>query len=285
MSSALLINPLRRRQPYLVNPVNPPVWIDYPARRTKLFRYAEGTFGAPKMKKHPFLKVAKKLTKKAKRTLRKAVTSKARKAHKKVHKAVKRRVARKAVRRHIRRAVSKPRISPIKAVVVAKLKTVRRIKTMAKRKSRRAHRSHRNPFSLQNMTKGMVSTELLLDGSLVAGGMVASKFVMDFAASKMAFMANPIAKIVGRVVLGSVVIMGKKFIGGDKYAKPLAIGFIAPAVLDVVTMVVPANLLPAGGVKMEAGYLPDIAPSQVSLEQGYMPDVADQSVSFGFSGE
>lgn len=297
MGNMLFVNPRRRilgrrKQSYLLNPHNPMEMIHYPARKKKLWRSPiSGVFGGPARKrleilgmretekelmkiskrKHPFLKVAKK------------ITHKKRRAHKKLHKAVKRHVIVKAVKKHLERKATpkRSRPSPIKAVVKAIRKSHRRTKTMAKRKSHRRARRHSNPFSLKGMTKSLVSTELLIDGSLVAGGMVASKFVMDFAASKMAFLASPIGKIAGRVVLGSLVIFGKKYIGGDRYAKPLAIGFIAPAVLDLVTMVVPAGLLPAGGVTMQAGYLPDVARSQVSLEQGYMPDV--QEGSFGFS--
>lgn len=146
---------------------------------------------------------------------------------------------------------------------------------------RRHHKTRRNPLAaISRMTKGFVNTNLLMDGSLVAGGMIASKFAVDFASTKFAFVATPVGRIATRVVLGSAVLLGGKKWG--KYTEPLALGFIAPAVVDLVTMLVPAGLLPSGGVQMlQAGYLPDVPRSQVSLEQGYMPDVAESS--FGFS--
>jgi hypothetical protein len=229
-------------------------------------------------KVHPMGRVAKRLktVRKAKHTRKMHAAAKAafvkrmalaRAAKGRKHPMAK--VARKAVKIS-RRKVAKKAIR--KAVKITR--SHRRI-TMAKRhKKSRKHASHKNPFSLKSMmgtAKGFISTDLLIDGSLVAVGMVASKYGVEFAAGRLPFLATPYGKLGSRLLLGFTALYSGKWIG-KRYAEPIALGFIAPAILDVVEMTVP-RLLPAGGVKLlESGYMPDVR-SSVSLEQGYMPDV------------
>lgn len=180
-----------------------------------------------------------------------------------------------------RRRVAKKAVSKI---VHRKTHRKSRSIKMAKRRKSHSRKSHRNPFSpagIMGTAKGLFSADLLIDGGLVAVGMIASKYAVDFASGKVAFLATPYGRIGSRVVLGMGALASGKYIG-KRYAEPIALGFIAPAILDVVEMVLPA-LLPAGGVKLlESGYMPDVQ-SQVSLEQGYMPDVSS-TLSGGQAG-
>ena len=276
----------RRKQSYLLNPANPMETVHFPARDSRMFRVGTtGVFGRKKKtamkkkshhkkshKKSLIKRLASKLVRKLHRKHAKRVVH-----HKRKHPVKISRKVHKAKRKAARKAVKKTSHNP--------RRMARRIKRMIRRNpmAKRRHHRHvrRNPLAgLSRMTKGFVNTNLLMDGSLVAGGMIASKFAVDFAAAKIAFVATPVGRIVTRVVLGSAVLFGGK--KWAKYTEPLALGFIAPAAVDLITMLVPAGLLPAGGVQMlQAGYLPDVPRSQVSLEQGYMPDVAEQS--FGFS--
>ena len=293
MASLLMVNPHRRKkQSYLLNPVNPFETISYPAHKTEMFRIAKtGVFKKMKTKKHKAKAKHKKpaMLAAVKKILRTHKRKHIVKHHKKIsHKAAPKRVTAKR-KAHKRRKASKLGAILAKPFAPGKIKlfgptgqilSKKGGSTMARRKSHKKH-TRRNPFNLKGMTKGFLDTNLLIDGSLVAGGMLASKFAIDFAASKVAFLATPTGKLIARVGLGMGVLFSGKYIG-KRYAQPLALGFIAPAVLDAVSMIVPANLLPAGGVqRLNAGYMPDIPGSTVSLEQGYMPDVAEQS--FGFS--
>jgi hypothetical protein len=229
-------------------------------------------------KTHPVGRIAKKVRKihKAKHTRKVHALSKAAFLARMAagrRKAALKRGGKKALVKMAKRVVSHRRKAVKHAVKKLVVKSHRRIgaKIMAKRRKSRKI-SHKNPFKgILGKAKGFVSTDLLIDGALVAVGMTVSKFGLDFAAAKVPFLATPYAKLGTRLAGGFGVLYAGKWIG-KRYAEPIALGFIAPAVLDVVEMVLP-NLLPAGGVKMLAsGYMPDVQ-AQVSLEQGYMPDV------------
>lgn len=282
MSSLLMVNPMKRKkQSYLLNPANPFEQVHVPAHSFKAFRSGKtGKFAKTKKRKNPLAKAMKK-------AFRKKVAKKISRKHVKrtIKRAVKR-GARKAFRAKLAKPLA-PRPGMIKLFgpsgsVLKSIKIRKGGSIMARRKHRKA-RKHINPFNLKKLSKGFVNTNLLMDGALVAGGMVASQFVMNFAASKIPYVATPLGKIISRVVLGSGVLMLAPKVGlKSRFAGPLALGFIAPAVVDAVSMVAPAGLLSAGSVKLlEAGYMPDVAQGTVSLEQGYMPDV--QETSFGFS--
>jgi hypothetical protein len=222
---------------------------------------------------------------------------KAKVAHRKTRKGHKKAVA----RRHFKR-VSVPSVSmPSKAAIAMEMSIQRQLKNLKTRKgrkgaktmksrkhsARKGHRksyrkTRRNPFSLKGFTKGFVQTDMLVDGALVAGGMFASKMAMDFAAGKVAFLATPIGKIAGRVVLGGATKMLLPKVGlSDRKANMVAIGVIAPAVLDLAEMILP-RLGYTGGVRLlSAGYMPDVAGR---LSSGYMPDVQGMEAGeFNFS--
>ena len=289
----------RRKKPYLVNPVNPMVSL-HP--HIRVWRDpTTGKFGDKKRKskivlsrrklEHDLLhraahipasyvagthllgaagKVVRKV-KKAKHTRTMHAAAKA--AFVKRMALARKAKGLKKVVKHVirRRKVARPAIH--KAV---KINRKHRRPIMAKRHKKSRKHSRKNPFSLKGImgtAKGFVSTDLLIDGSLVAIGMVVSKYGLDFAGSKLPILSTPYGKLGTRLGLGFGVLYSGKWIG-KRYAEPIALGFIAPAILDVVEMVLPA-LLPAGGVKLlQSGYMPDVH-STVSLEQGYMPDVAN----------
>ena len=109
---------------------------------------------------------------------------------------------------------------------------------------------------------------MLVNGAYVAGGMFASKLIMDFAGARVAFLSTPTGKIVGRVLGGTLVSQSHRLGVPKQAANMMAIGFIAPAVLDVAEMVLP-RLGYTGGVRLlSSGYMPTR-----QLESGYMPDV------------
>jgi len=291
MSSLLMVNPHRRKkQSYLLNPANPFETVNVGAHKFTA-KYSKKTGRFMKKRKNPLKKLAKKLARKHKlvKTAKRHVAKRhvARKISRKVVRRVKR-SSRRSAKTALKALLAKPLARSVslfgpsgKVIKTVKRHSNKGGSNMARRKHRKS-RKHSNPFNLKKLSKGFVDTNLLMDGALVAGGMVASQFVINFAASKIPYVATPLGKIIARVALGSGVLMGSKYIGGKRYAGPLALGFIAPAVVDAISMVVPAGMLPAGSVKLlEAGYMPDVAQGTVSLEQGYMPDV--QETSFGFS--
>jgi len=279
MSEILLVNSPREKQPYLVNPANPwkaitipkhryAVWQDKKTKRfAKAPAWAEKTKGSF-LKKHHLGK-------------KKKISRKSKAGHRKV-------VARRAVRR-----ITAPVPAAFTRTMTRQMEVLgglrkapgikRSHKTMKTRKTRKARKAHRktrrNPFNFKGFAKGFVKTDMLIDGALVAGGMFASKMAMDFAASKVAFLATPTGKIIGRVALGGLVKMSDKVGVPSRYANMLAIGVIAPAVLDIAEMVLPMVGYKGGVRLLESGYMPDAPQGQIA--SGYMPDAPQGGVAAG----
>lgn len=277
MSEILLVNSPREKQPYLVNPANPwkaitipkhryAVWQDKKTKRfAKAPAWAEKTLGSFK-KKHHLGKKKTKISRKSKAGHRKAA-------------------ARRAARKTIAPLFVRPMVKQMEVLGgLRKAPAIKRShKTMKTRKTRKARKAHRktrrNPFSVKGFAKGFIKTDMLIDGALVAGGMFASKMAMDFAASKVAFLATPTGKIIGRVALGGLVKMTDKVGVPTRYANMLAIGVIAPAVLDIAEMVLPMVGYKGGVRLLESGYMPDAPQGQIA--SGYMPDAPAGGVAAG----
>ena len=157
---------------------------------------------------------------------------------------------------------------------------------MAKKSHKKSRKSTRkNPFSPMSILGGakkLVNTGLLIDSSLIGVGLASGKLALEFGAAKIPFLATPYGKIIARVGLGLGVDYAGRKLGQGRYSEPIALGILAPALLELVDTVMP-NLLPAGTVQLMLGdgYMPDVT-GQVSLEQGYMPDV--QNVGEEYAG-
>jgi len=287
--SILLVNPMRKKQPYLVNPPTGNPWraISVPKHRYAVWQDREsGRFAKP-----PKAALARK------RSFQKAHHIKIKPLARKLKAAAKR------VKRKLKRAVKKaaPSVAPAKKVSVkskpsrakgarkmARRKTARkgrktrrndwpgqprRHRAAAKKGWRRGHKIgrklvRRNPpaFALGQFVP---KTDMLVDGAYVAGGMFASKILIDFVGARVPLLSTPVGKIVGRVFGGTLVSQSYRVGVPKNAANMLAIGFIAPAVLDVAEMVLP-RLGYAGGVRLlGAGYMP----VRSQIEGGYMPDV------------
>ena len=131
-----------------------------------------------------------------------------------------------------------------------------RRKSMARRKSWR----RRNPF-ISKVQIGQVSN-LLIDGALIVGGIMAGKFLMDNI-SKIKFFEKPVMKVGGQIVLGSLVyLIGSKIKKIPlRYTNLLALGIIAPAISDAVGMFTKkGEVNPVSEIGYEdevSAYLPD----------------------------
>ena len=266
----MLINEPRKKQPYLVNPANPWRKITVPKHRfavwqdKKTHRFAKppawAIARAPKMWKKHHGKKAK--------TARKV----SRKSHKGRKRVARRRLSSfkpadiKAMERQFIQLSSPKRKTRRKSQKGAK-------KIMKHRKSSR--KSHRNPFNFKGAMRGFADTGMLIDGSLVVGGMIATTLAMDYASSKIAFLSTPIGKGLGKLGLAFLVKQGGKFAKiNSRYTNMLALGVIVSAVKDVSEIILP-KIGYTGGVKLlglNSGY----AGPQMLGSSGYSgPEIAN----------
>lgn len=253
----------RKKQPYLVNPVNPWRKITVPKHRFSIFKDAKsGQFSKPPtwaLNRKPKIKKLK-LSRKSKI----------------VHKHL-------LAKRHIKKisALKPLNLKAMKRQFIKlsphKVKSHKGVIHMKHRKShRKSHRRTRhNPFSLKGMAKGFADTGMLIDGSLVIGGMIGTTIGMDFAASKIAFLSTPIGKGLGKLGLAFLVKTGGKYLKiQPRYTNMVALGVIVSAVKDVAEIVLP-KIGYTGGVKLlglASGYSPET--SQGLASTGYSPDLA-----------
>lgn len=242
MNSLMLINEPRRKQPYLVNPVNPWRKITVPKHRFAVWQDKK----TKRFAKAPAWALAKAPTlwKKNHKKAAKKVSRKSHKGHRKVH----------------ARRVSAFKPADIRAMerqfiqlsgVTKQKKGAKKIMKHSRKHTRRTHRKTRhNPFSVKGAMKGFIDTNMLIDGSLVIGGMVATTVAMDFASSKVAFLSTPLGKGLGKLGLAFLVKQGGKMAKvNPRYTNMLALGVIVSAVKDVGEIILP-KLGYTGGIKL-----------------------------------
>jgi hypothetical protein len=286
MNSLMLINSPRKKQPYLVNPVNPWRKITVPKHRFAIWqdnkskRFAKPPAWALSKKPH-FRKRKIKLSRKSHTGHKYLLT----KRHTRIISPFKPTDIKAMERQFIRLSSHRP-----KSHKGAKSMKTRHHRKHAVKHHRKHRRTHSNPFSLKGMTRGFADTGMLIDGSLVVGGMLVTTLAMDFASSKVAFLSTPVGKGLGKLGVAFLVQQGGKMLKiNSRYTNMIAIGVIASAVKDVAEIVLP-KLGYTGGVKLlgfGSGYGGPQLPSLSST--GYSPDntlaSGDESDGdFAFSG-
>jgi len=236
----------RIKQPYIVNPIteNPYEMFTIPSRKVLAKTSRAGKFEkVVSLSKRRHHKAKRISAKSFKRLLTKSSAKP--KVAKRTHKVAKRghKISRKKLQKSFGiykdlLKVSKMRMTKKDRAYKKHYKlnpllvvNPRRRKSMARRKSWK----RRNPF-ISRVQIGQVSN-LLIDGALIVGGIMAGKFLMDNI-SKVKFFQKPVMKVGGQIVLGSLVyLIGSKIKKIPlRYTNLLALGIIAPAISDAVGM-------------------------------------------------
>ena len=233
---------MRKRKPYLINPVGNPY---------EVYRVPTRRVVAKTDKRGRFVKVA-------------SLSRKKKHGSKKISRRTAVKLFRKAARiSHKKRYTKRVHKNPIM------------LYNPIKRRHSMRKRYHRNP--MMDIFKRQESQEILnlaVDGAIIVGGTMVGKLAIDKLAEKFPIINKPYGKVASHILLGSAVYFLGKKIGklSPRVVRLASLGIMMPAVIEAIDMVKSK----VSGIKElpnTEGYVPDV--------EAYIPsDVGDYSPEY-----